>query len=79
MIVKTRNSTYEIKDGKIRLVSTKKPGRYNLVTDEWKKYGALMGPNVGSVLRILWEDEETMTTTSTVVDIEDDELTGWAV
>ena len=78
MIVRTRNSTYEIEDSKIRCLSTTHPEKDTRITEDWKPYTMLMGPSIGGVMRIIWDDD-CMTTTSIVVDIEDDELTRWAV
>lgn len=78
MIVKTRNSTYEIEGVRIRCLATSNPGRDTGITSEWRMFEALIGPRVGNVLRIIWGDKAT--TTSTVIHIEDEDLeTGWTV
>jgi lambda repressor-like predicted transcriptional regulator len=83
MIVKTRNSTYEIEGRKIRRLETKDSTRDTGITDDWKKFQALIGPRLGCTMYIIWPTKGEFTkstTTSTVMDIEDDEPElGWVL
>lgn len=75
MIVKTKNSTYEIEGDEIRCLSTKRTDYDDVViTSEWKKFHTRFGTHVGASLRIFWDKwGQSATTTSIILEIEDDE------
>ncbi|KKN58924.1 hypothetical protein LCGC14_0547260 [marine sediment metagenome] len=78
MIIKTQNSTYEMEDKKIHSLSGASD-RDTGISGEWRKFAFCTGVSVGVPLRIYWFDR-TMTTTSNVASVEDDEPEmGWSV
>jgi len=84
MIVQTKNTTYEILDGKIRWIETKNPDNDTGITNKFREFTDIAGPEVGRQMIISWPIKKgerwfRNTTTTKVLKIEDDELEfGWA-
>jgi len=82
MIVYTKNSTYEISNGMIRAVKTKHTERYTGITDNFQKFSDIFGPTIGRSMIIFWPIKggdvyPLRTTTSKVIEIDEDLNLGW--
>ncbi len=74
MIVKTKNSTYEVIDNKIRrLYGTEGPTVRQGDDGDWKEFMEMLGPEVGKRMCIIWKFTEDLvaqtTQTSVVIEI----------
>lgn len=83
MIVITKNSTYEIEDGKIRCLETK-GSKDTGITEEWREFSVKIGPRIGESMIIMWlidDDQQWSTRTSAVQGVENDDESqfGWVV
>lgn len=83
MIVQTKNTTYELLNGKIRWIETKNPGNDTGITNKFRAFADIVGPEVGRQMIISWPIKKgerwfRHTTTTRVLSIDDDEPEfGW--